>query len=243
MILNRLDLAIKFSKNGKLNPFGVPCCFDVNMAKCLKTCTFGKLGICYADNNFRENLDPRIKILDDNYQALDNSDTFVQDFISLIKINGNPRNFRFFAAGDIDKVSHIKKINKIAMRTPLTSYWMPTHRIDLIKRWLNDGNFKAKNLNIRVSCPEPNYHITKPKRFSNLMAWAVNNGLTVSEVITSDDYIIGCSKCTKKQCKTIYGHNIEECDKCYNSEVDLIQYTLKNISKAKLNEMHQRFNR
>lgn len=236
LFITQLGIEIKFSRNEKLSPFGDPCCFDVFTKECAKTCFYGQEGLCYVVNNFRENLDDRIKLVADNYKQMDKSKSFVNDFVNLLKLNNNPRNFRFFASGDIDKQRHLTKINDIANKCPLTSFWMPTHRIDIVKRWLKTHT-KSDNLNIRLSCPKPNYSINYPGSFKRLSKFAKDYKLTLSEVVTSPRYFEKKCGCKAASCYMMNGEIIELCLKCYSNEVDLIQYLMKKNSKKRIQEI------
>lgn len=59
--------------------------------------------------------------------------------------------FRWHDSGDIQSLSHFKKIVDVAKATPNTAHWLPTREYAILKEFFAEGNICPSNLIIRIS--------------------------------------------------------------------------------------------
>ena len=59
--------------------------------------------------------------------------------------------FRWHDSGDLQSLTHFRKIVKVCRRTPETKHWLPTREPQLIKQYLKQGGALPQNLTIRIS--------------------------------------------------------------------------------------------
>ena len=111
-----------------------------------------------------------------------------------------PRRFRWFDAGDLQNISHLVKIIKVARRTPTIRHWVPTKEKALVLSYKGD---LPANLTIRLSA----YHIDDKIN---------GNGLPTSAVVTAN------ATCPAYQNDGKCGN----CDKCWDANVSLVSYPL-----------------
>ena len=72
---------------------------------------------------------------------------WVDAMVYLIK---DKKYFRWHDSGELQSVSHLKRIAKVAENTPNTLHWLPTREYWMVKEFLKE-NKKPKNLIIRLS--------------------------------------------------------------------------------------------
>ena len=61
------------------------------------------------------------------------------------------RFFRWHDSGDLQNLTHFKKIIKICEATPYTRHWLPTKEKGIIKKFISGGGVLPENLVIRLS--------------------------------------------------------------------------------------------
>ena len=70
---------------------------------------------------------------------------------AMVKLITGQEVFRWHDAGDIQNMSHLKRIIKVCEQTPAVKHWIPTKEKAIVKRFLKAGGIVPNNLVIRVS--------------------------------------------------------------------------------------------
>ena len=86
------------------------------------------------------------------YRRLDSisRQNWVQAMVVLIS-KQSPNFFRWHDSGDLQSLSHLKKIVEVCEKTPSVKHWLPTREYRMVMKYLTEfGNF-PKNLIVRVS--------------------------------------------------------------------------------------------
>jgi len=71
---------------------------------------------------------------------------------AMVTLIGNQRHFRWHDSGDIQNVTHLRKIIAVAKATPKTMHWLPSKEAALVAKTARD-TILPDNLIIRVSLP------------------------------------------------------------------------------------------
>ena len=78
------------------------------------------------------------------------SPAWVSAMVEAIIVSGS-LHFRWHDSGDLQSLSHLKKIIEVCEKTPMTKHWLPTKEHKLIKLALVKGVQIPANLTIRLS--------------------------------------------------------------------------------------------
>ena len=192
--------------------------FDITLKNCLDTCDYGKSNLCYAKNN------PRIMIfqkpkLTANEKLL-NSKSFVSTIKKEIMLS-NTRKVRFFSSGDLYKIDHLEKIEKLCLSLPNIIFWLSTHNEKILFEYYTQQNRKPlKNLNVILSHKIPN---EKPEKF--LLKYWNDQNIQMSYT-TNEKSLSNChSSINKTSC--------DLCEKCFTGE-NIIYYLHGTYAEMRL---------
>jgi len=187
------------SKNKKIQ---VPD-FSITLKNCKSDCNYYKSNLCYAKNN------PNITVWNNpkyvKNEKLLNSKSFVNVIYREILLT-NSRKIRFFTNGDIYKISHLEKIEKICEKLPNIEFWLSTHNEQILNEYYTKQNkTPIKNLNVILSYSNIN---EKPPKFiidywnkqNIFMSWTTNE--------------LSLSNCHA----SINKGSCDLCDHCFNSK-------------------------
>lgn len=181
--------------------------FDITLNECSKTCDYFISKLCYAKNNPRMMLYNKPKnILN---EKLLNSDSFV----SIIKreiLLSNSRKIRFFSGGDIYKLEHLEKIERLCNELPNIQFWLSTHQEYLLSEYYKNDKKPVKNLNIILSHPKINF------QWEKFMMDFWNKKRIATSSTTNEMSLSNCqSSINKTSC--------DLCEKCFTGE-NIIYY-------------------
>ena len=76
---------------------------------------------------------------------------WVADMVAAINRVEQSGFFRWHDSGDVQSVSHFKKICEIARLTPHIKYWLPTREFAFVREYLEKGGVIPDNLTVRFS--------------------------------------------------------------------------------------------
>jgi len=176
--------------------------FDITLNECQKSCNYFVSKLCYAKNN------PRIMIYNKpknlRNEALLNSKSFVSTIKKEILLS-NSRKIRFFSAGDIYKISHLEKIERLCLALPNIQFWLSTHNEFLLSEFYKQDKKPVKNLNIILSNSEPN---TEWELFLKKY-W--NKKRIATSSTTNEKSLSNCHSSVEKS-------SCDLCEKCFTGE-------------------------
>jgi hypothetical protein len=110
--------------------------------------------------------------------------------------------FRWHDAGDLQSVTHLRKICDVATQTPDTHHWLPTREVGIVRNYTKAGGVIPANLVVRVSSPLIN---------GEPLAGYRNTSTVVTEGGT-------CPAPTQ-------GNQCLDCRACWDKEVKNVSYT------------------
>ena len=105
--------------------------------------------ICYALKG-RYSFAPVQNALERRYKTI-RGKSWVADMVNAINRVEKSGFFRWHDSGDVQSVSHFKKICDIARLTPSIKYWLPTREFAFVREYLDKGNVIPDNLTVRFS--------------------------------------------------------------------------------------------
>ena len=76
---------------------------------------------------------------------------WVADMVAAINRVEQSGFFRWHDSGDVQSVSHFKKICEIARQTPNIKYWLPTREYGMVREFIEKGGIIPGNLTVRFS--------------------------------------------------------------------------------------------
>ena len=76
---------------------------------------------------------------------------WVSDMVAAITRVEQSGFFRWHDSGDVQSVSHFKKICAIARLTPNVKYWLPTREYGMVREFIEKGGIIPDNLTVRFS--------------------------------------------------------------------------------------------
>ncbi|QDI74117.1 hypothetical protein [Nitrosopumilus spindle-shaped virus] len=192
--------------------------FDITLKNCVDICDYGSSNLCYAKNN------PRIMIFNkpklERNEKLLNSKNFVNEIKTEINLS-NSRKVRFFSSGDIYKIDHLEKIEKLCEQLPKIIFWLSTHNEKILYDYYTRQNKKPiKNLNVILSHKIPN---EKPPKFY-LDYWN-KQGINISYT-TNEKSLSNChSSINRTSC--------DLCEKCFDGE-NIVYYLHGTYAEKRL---------
>ncbi len=65
----------------------------------------------------------------------------------------SPECFRWHDSGDIQSMSHLKKIIEVVNKTPNTKHWLPTKEYAMVAKYLKENGSFPTNLVVRLGMP------------------------------------------------------------------------------------------
>jgi hypothetical protein len=163
---------------------------------------------CYADKGFYKVYEKTIKPA--QFARLDSisSSAWVTAMVTLI---GFDAFFRWHDSGDLQSLSHFKKIVEVCELTPQTRHWLPTREYSLVKEFIASGGIIPKNLVVRLSGMYADKPVQLPASLKGV------RGVTTSNVHTIVPLGLAC-KAPKQngECK--------DCRECWGSKT--VSYAL-----------------
>ena len=141
-----------YTGGGLSHPSKMPCpSYSIPADRCkiggkLRLIPHSTCSDCYACKGFYNfpNVHERLEA---RYQSLYNS-KWVEAMIALIQPHAF---FRWHDSGDLQSLTHFKKIIQVCRRTHATQHWLPTREPQIVKLFLVKGGLIPPNLTIRVS--------------------------------------------------------------------------------------------
>ena len=125
----------------------------------------------------------------------------------LIRIKERKGFFRWHDSGDIQSVTHLKKIAQIARNLPDIVFWLPTREYAFVRQYMEQYGAFPDNLTVRLSA----YMIDGPPP----IALAVKLGLPTSGVASDGDF----------DCPApLQGGKCVDCRACWDKGVNNINY-------------------
>ena len=110
--------------------------------------------------------------------------------------------FRWHDSGDLQNEEHLRKIVRIAERTPQIKHWLPTKEYGLIRKYMRENTIPA-NLIIRVSAP--------------MVDGEASAEFAHTSTVVSDASAATCPAYTQNgECR--------DCRKCWDAEVKNVSY-------------------
>jgi hypothetical protein len=88
------------------------------------------------------------KVLEDNYRKLANP-LWTPAMAAQIRWLAEER-FRWFMAGDVQGINHLRNIIQVCLATPQVYHWLPTRELDTVRKVMKTGTLPA-NLVLRAS--------------------------------------------------------------------------------------------
>ncbi len=111
---------------------------------------------------------------------------------------GKPKHFRWHDSGDLQNISHLHKIVKVALYTPHISHWLPTKEKKLV---LSYSTLIPSNLTVRLSA------------------------YNLNETISGDGFPTSSVSTTTSTCPAYtQGGKCLQCRKCWDPAVTLVTY-------------------
>lgn len=105
---------------------------------------------CYADGRGNYRWDTVQSALYRRLESLAGAG-WIASMVALIRAEGNPH-FRWHDSGDIQSLTHLIKINAVALLLPNVTFWLPTRETGIVSEFMRRfGEGKAPNLIIRLS--------------------------------------------------------------------------------------------
>lgn len=192
--------------------------FDITLKNCLDTCDYGSSNLCYAKNNPRIMIFQKPKLT--RNEKLLNSKSFVSTIKTEIKLS-NSRKVRFFSSGDMYKIDHLEKIEKLCEQLPEIKFWLSTHNEKILYEFYTMQNKKPiKNLNVILSHKIPNQK--PPKAY--LDYWNKQN-IQVSYTTNEKSLSNYHSAINRTSC--------DLCEKCFEGE-NIIYYLHGTYAEKRL---------
>lgn len=170
---------------------------------------------CYARKGNYVRFPAIQRAMERRYNALFDS-RWVAAFVRILNHYSAKHNvFRWHDSGDIQSVSHLRNIVKVAENTPNVSHWIPTREYAMVDEYIRLFGDFPPNLTLRVSA-----HLNgklAPKRY-NVTSAVLPKGMTKEEM----EECVGrnISVCPAYTQGGICG----DCRNCWDSSIDLVVY-------------------
>jgi hypothetical protein len=124
---------------------------------------------------------------------------------AMVHLTKDQKYFRWHDSGDLQSVSHLKRIAKVAENTPNCKHWLPTREYWMVKEFLKT-NKKPKNLIIRFS------------------AMMIDGPAPVEMAKRAKVLVSGVSKDAFNCPAVNQNHECKDCRACWDSKVFNITY-------------------
>jgi len=191
---------------GLSNPSKMPCrSFGINADRCKTGSKLAKMkgsicNTCYAQKGLYKL--PSTEAAQERRFNLIGTSNWVDNMVRAIN---NADYFRWFDSGDLQSDEMLADIVRVALATPNTKHWLPTHENFIVSRYLRKHGKFPSNLTVRVSAAmvdgEP------PKRFA----------------LTSTVHQLG--KPIGRECPSSkQGNKCGDCRACWNPRIKNISY-------------------
>ena len=191
---------------GLSNPSKMPCrSFGISADRCKTGSKLAKMkgsicNTCYAQKGLYKL--PSTEVAQERRFNLISTSNWVDNMIRAIN---NADYFRWFDSGDLQSDEMLADIVRVALATPNTKHWLPTHENFMVSRYLRKHGKFPRNLTVRVSAAmvdgEP------PKRFA----------------LTSTVHHLG--KPIGRECPSSkQGNKCVDCRACWNPRIKNISY-------------------
>ena len=191
---------------GLSNPSKMPCrSFGISADRCKTGSKLAKMkgsicNTCYAQKGLYKL--PSTEAAQERRFNLIGTSDWVDNMVRAIN---NADYFRWFDSGDLQSDEMLADIVRVALATPNTKHWLPTHENFMVSRYLRKHGKFPRNLTVRVSAAmvdgEP------PKRFA----------------LTSTVHHLG--KPIGRECPSSkQGNKCADCRACWNPRIKNISY-------------------
>jgi hypothetical protein len=191
---------------GLSNPSKMPCrSFGISADRCKTGSKLAKMkgsicNTCYAQKGLYKL--PSTEAAQERRFNLIGTSSWVDNMVRAIN---NADYFRWFDSGDLQSDEMLADIVRVALATPNTKHWLPTHENFMVSRYLRKHGKFPSNLTVRVSAAmvdgEP------PKRFA----------------LTSTVHHLG--KPIGRECPSSkQGNKCADCRACWNPRIKNISY-------------------
>ena len=191
---------------GLSNPSKMPCrSFGISANRCKTGSKLAKMkgsicNTCYAQKGLYKL--PSTEAAQERRFNLIGTSSWVDNMVRAIN---NADYFRWFDSGDLQSDEMLADIVRVALATPNTKHWLPTHENFMVSRYLRKHGKFPRNLVVRVSAAmvdgEP------PKRFA----------------LTSTVHHLG--KPIGRECPSSkQGNKCGDCRACWNPRIKNISY-------------------
>jgi hypothetical protein len=191
---------------GLSNPSKMPCrSFGISADRCKTGSKLAKMkgsicNTCYAQKGLYKL--PSTEAAHERRLNLIGTSDWVDNMVRAIN---NADYFRWFDSGDLQSDEMLADIVRVALATPNTKHWLPTHENFIVSRYLRKHGKFPSNLTVRVSAAmvdgEP------PKRFA----------------LTSTVHQLG--KPIGRECPSSkQGNKCGDCRACWNPRIKNISY-------------------
>jgi hypothetical protein len=115
---------------------------------------------------------------------------------------------RWFDSGDLQSVTMLRAIVRVAQLLPDIRFWLPTREADMVRSFLKSGGLFPVNLVVRISAPMVD---DKP-----LAAWGHTSTVHKHRQLNEDEH--ACPARTQ-------GNNCGDCRACWDRTVRNVSYT------------------
>lgn len=181
---------------------------------------------CYALKGYYR-LPCTIHAMDRHLEALDDLDVWAEALIIVLRYrvdhttNHEPKFFRWHDSGDIQSVSHLRAIDRIAKELPDITFWLPTREYLMVKEYQKLYGDFAPNLTVRLSGhmvdgDAPNVSSANGQSLPKSVVWS-----------QLPDLALGCHICPARN----QGHKCDgrkeggiNCRACWNPNVNTVIY-------------------
>jgi hypothetical protein len=150
---------------------------------------------CYADAGFYRAYANTIKPA--QFARLDAIDGpyWVDGMVTLI---GRDEYFRWHDSGDLQSLSHLEKIARVATLTPATRHWLPTREYAMVKSYVAKHGALPANLIVRLSAMYPDQPVKIPASLqgvANVTASNVHTAAPIGQRCVAPDQAGSCGTC------------------------------------------------
>jgi len=167
---------------------------------------------CYALKGFYRM--PNVSNVLHNRLALMKQAGWVKAMITKIRDEEKSGFFRWFDSGDLQSLSNLKDIVRIAIALPSIRFWLPTKEFGIVSEYFELYGSFPENLNVRLS----GYMVDKDG--PNSLAETL--GVTTSEVATNPQPSETQRICPSSQ----QGNKCLDCRTCWQPTVQTVVYRL-----------------
>lgn len=124
------------------------------------------------------------------------------------------RYFRWHDSGDLHGLQHLKMLNRIAIESPHTKFWLPTKEVGVVETYLKTFRL-AGNLMVRLSLPRIGMEL--PERYRKLDSLSRSIAMAGAHTVKPEAGF--------EQCNAVYtDHECQTCRACWTHKP--VSYTV-----------------